>query len=176
MLPKRSQRYLALLLKPIVLPALAIALPAWPLLAAACAIPVIGVMAIPILLLISVLLLYTVAWICYLFLARRTFQRRGRNAPPMVAAQHLPLCPHQPDPVRQSRPRRLPIHRPAFRIVFPAIFDWSYRRIMVIGTTKGSRVVKEGIPYGSPSRGKTSRRLLSPPTPPPPNTPTAAVV
>ncbi|EST08021.1 hypothetical protein PSEUBRA_002416 [Kalmanozyma brasiliensis GHG001] len=153
-LPKRSQRYLALLLKPIVLPALAIALPAWPLLAAACAIPVIGVMAIPILLLISVLLLYAVAWICYLFLAQKDLPATWTNAHRWSPRN---ICPFVPiNPIRCAKVDLAAFRYvvTAFRILFPAIFDWSYRRMMVIGTTKGSRVVKEGILYGSPSRGK----------------------
>lgn len=153
-LPKRSQRYLALLLKPIVLPALAIALPAWPLLAAACAIPVIGVMAIPILLLISVLLLYAVAWICYLFLAQKDLPATWTNAHRWSPRNFCPFLPINPIRCAKVDLAAFRYTVTAFRIIFPAIFDWSYRRIMVIGTTKGSRVVKEGILYGSPSRGK----------------------
>ncbi|SPO28620.1 uncharacterized protein UTRI_04498 [Ustilago trichophora] len=153
-LPKRSQRYLALLLKPIVLPALAIALPAWPLLAAACAIPVIGVMAIPILLLISVLLLYVVAWICYLFLAQKDLPATWTNVHRWSPRSFAPFLPINPIRCAKVDLAAFRYTLTAFRIIFPAIFDWSYRRIMVIGTTKGSRVVKEGILYGSPSRGK----------------------
>lgn len=153
-LPKRSQRYLALLLKPVVLPALVIALPAWPLLAAACAIPVIGVMAIPILLLISVLLLYAVAWICYLFLAQKDLPATWTNAHRWSPRNFAPFLPINPIRCAKVDLAAFRYTVTAFRIVFPAIFDWSYRRIMVIGTTKGSRVVKEGILYGSPSRGK----------------------
>ncbi|KAJ1033911.1 hypothetical protein NDA16_000119 [Ustilago loliicola] len=153
-LPKRSQRYLALLLKPIVLPALAIALPAWPPLAAACAIPVIGVMAIPILLLISVLLLYAVAWICYLFLAQKDLPATWTNAHRWSPRNFCPFLPINPIRCAKVDLAAFRYTVTAFRIIFPAIFDWSYRRIMVIGTTKGSRVVKEGILYGSPSRGK----------------------
>ncbi|SPO28107.1 uncharacterized protein UTRI_04498_B [Ustilago trichophora] len=153
-LPKRSQRYLALLLKPIVLPALAIALPAWPLLAAACAIPVVGVMAIPILLLISVLLLYVVAWICYLFLAQKDLPATWTNVHRWSPRNFAPFLPINPIRCAKVDLAAFRYTLTAFRIIFPAIFDWSYRRIMVIGTTKGSRVVKEGILYGSPSRGK----------------------
>lgn len=152
--PKRSQRYLALLLKPIVLPALAVALPAWPLLAAACAIPVIGVMAIPILLLVSVLLLYAVAWICYLFLAQKDLPATWTNVHRWSPRNFCPFLPINPIRCAKVDLAAFRYTVTAFRIVFPAIFDWSYRRIMVIGTTKGSRVVKEGILYGSPSRGK----------------------
>lgn len=153
-LPKRSQRYFALILKPIVLPALAVALPAWPLLAAACAIPVIGVMAIPILLLISVLLLYAVAWICYLFLAQKDLPATWTNAHRWSPRNIAPFVPINPIRCAKVDLAAFRYTVTAFRIIFPAIFDWSYRRIMVIGTTKGSRVVKEGILYGSPSRGK----------------------
>ncbi|KIS68209.1 uncharacterized protein UMAG_03789 [Mycosarcoma maydis] len=153
-LPKRSQRVLALILKPIVLPALAIALPAWPLLAAACAIPVIGVMAIPILLLISVLLLYAVAWICYLFLAQKDLPATWTNARRWSPRNFFPFVPINPIRCAKVDLAAFRYTLTAFRLIFPAIFDWSYRRIMVIGTTKGSRVVKEGILYGSPSRGK----------------------
>ncbi|CDU25319.1 uncharacterized protein SPSC_05153 [Sporisorium scitamineum] len=153
-LPKRSQRILALLLKPIVLPALALALPAWPLLAAACAIPVIGVMAIPILLLISVLLLYAVAWICYLFWAQKDLPATWMNARRWSPRNFLPFVPINPIRCAKVDLAAFRYVVTTFRIIFPAIFDWSYRRIMVIGTTKGSRVVKEGILYGSPSRGK----------------------
>ncbi|SNX85204.1 uncharacterized protein MEPE_03913 [Melanopsichium pennsylvanicum] len=153
-LPKRSQRYLALLLKPVVLPALAIALPAWPLLAAACAIPVIGVMAIPILLLISILLLYAVAWMCYLLLAQNDLPATWTNAHRWSPRNFCPFLPLNPIRCAKVDLAAFRYTLTAFRIFFPAIFDWSYRRIMVIGTTKGSRVVKEGILYGSPSRGK----------------------
>lgn len=154
MLPKRSQRYLALLLKPVVIPALALALPAWPLLAVACAIPVIGVMAIPILLLISVLLLYAIAWICYLFLAQRDLPATWTNVHRWSPRNFCPFLPINPIRCAKVDLAAFRYTVTAFRLVFPAIFDWSYRRIMVIGTTKGSRVVKEGILYGSPSRGK----------------------
>ncbi|SPC62734.1 uncharacterized protein UHOD_05763 [Ustilago sp. UG-2017b] len=153
-LPKRSQRYIALILKPIVLPALAIAMPAWPLLAAACAIPVIGVMAIPILLLISVLLLYVVTWICYLFLAQKDLPATWTNTHRWSPRNFCPFLPINPIRCAKVDLAACRYTVTAFRIIFPAIFDWSYRRIMVIGTTKGSRVVKEGILYGSPSRGK----------------------
>lgn len=153
-LPKRTQRAFALLLKPLVLPALAIALPAWPLLAAACAIPVIGVMAIPILLLISVLLLYVIAWICYLFLAQRDLPATWTNAHRWSPRNFFPFVPINPIRCAKVDLAAFRYTVTAFRLIFPAIFDWSYRRIMVIGTTKGSRVVKEGILYGSPSRGK----------------------
>ncbi|TKY89924.1 hypothetical protein EX895_001221 [Sporisorium graminicola] len=153
-LPKRSQRIFALLLKPIVLPALVLALPAWPLLAAACAIPVIGVMAIPILLLISVLLLYVLAWICYLFLAQKDLPATWTNARRWSPRSLLPFVPINPVRCAKVDLAAFRYVVTAFRVVFPAVFDWSYRRIMVIGTTKGSRVVKEGILYGSPARGK----------------------
>ncbi|SJX64039.1 uncharacterized protein SRS1_14694 [Sporisorium reilianum f. sp. reilianum] len=166
-LPKRSQRILALLLKPIVLPALALALPAWLLLAAACAVPVIGVMAIPILLLMSVLLLYAVAWMCYLLLAQKDLPATWTNARPWSPRNMVPFVPLNPVRCAKVDLAAFRYVVTAFRIVFPAIFDWSYRRIMVIGTTKGSRVVKEGILYGSPSRGKRLDVYL--PADPPPS-------
>lgn len=167
-LPKHSQRFFALVLKPVVLPALALALPAWPLLAAACAIPIIGVMAIPILLLISVLLLYAVAWICYLFLAQKDLPATWTNAHRWSPRNFCPFLPLNPIRCAKVDLAAFRYTVTAFRIIFPAIFDWSYRRIMVIGTTKGSRVVKEGILYGSPSRGKRLDVYLPADAPSPP--------
>lgn len=153
-LPKRSQRYLGFVLKPVILPVVVVGLGGWPVVALLCAVPVVGVMAIPILLLMSVCLLYAVAWTSYLLLAQKDLPAAWSHARSWSPRNFAPFVPISPVRCAKVDLAALRYTLTAVGIVFPAIFDWSYRRIMVIGTTKGSRVVKEGILYGSPSRGK----------------------
>ena len=161
--PRSAQRYVGALLKPLLFPFIALGLPLWPILAAACAVPIIGVMAIPLLLLLSLALLYAIAWLAYLVLAQLDLPLTPRPWSPRNILPFLPISPLRCAKVDLAAIRYASA---AVRIAFPAVFDWSYRRVMVLGTQKGARVVKEGILYGSPVSGKRLD-VYMPPTPVP---------
>ncbi|SPO42305.1 uncharacterized protein PSFLO_07788 [Pseudozyma flocculosa] len=151
---KASQRYLAALLKPLLVPTVIFGLPTWPILAATCAVPIIGVMAIPLLILLSVALLYAIAWLAYLFLAQPDLPPSGPRHDGGRSRTSHPFSPLSPIRCAKVDLATLRYAITAVRIAFPAVFDWSYRRVMVLGTPKGASSLKEGIVYGSPSSHK----------------------
>ncbi|KAN0061120.1 hypothetical protein ACQY0O_006855 [Thecaphora frezii] len=160
--PKTSQRYIAALLKLVLVPTIFFGLPVWPFLAATCAVPVIGVMAIPLLILLSVALLYAIAWLAYLFLAQPDLPAAWTSNRRWSIKNFAPFLPLSPVRCAKVDLAAFRYAITAVRIAIPAVFDWSYRRVMVLGTQKGASVVKEGILYGSPVGGKRLDVYLPP--------------
>jgi hypothetical protein len=147
--------FLRVLLMPVIL----IGVPAWPIVGLLCAVPIVGIFAIPLFILLTLLLLYSVAWFSYLVLAQ---------ADPPASSQHGSLAPYLPF-LPYSPVRCLKINWAAFmyasstvRVALPAVLDWSYRRIMVLGTQGGGGIVKENILYGSSQRNKRLDVYLPP--------------
>ncbi|PWN48057.1 alpha/beta-hydrolase [Violaceomyces palustris] len=157
-LPKGLPKLLGTFLKASLIPTVAFGLLLWPLLAALSAIPIVGVVAIPVLLLLSIILLYSISWLSYLSLAQP-------DLPSSWSSRRISFTPFLPySPVRCVKVVVASFNYviTAINIIIPAVFDWSYRRVMVLGTQKGSKIVKEGILYGSPTPGKRLDIYLPP--------------
>lgn len=139
MVSKGVSRLVATFLRVLLLPVICIGIPLWPILGALCAVPLIGIFTIPLFLLTTLLLLYSVAWFSYLVLAQADPPASVQRG---ALANYLPFLPYSPL-------RCLKINWAAFlyasstiRVVVPAILDWSYRRVMVLGTQGGGGIVK----------------------------------
>ncbi|CAO1613400.1 unnamed protein product [Sympodiomycopsis kandeliae] len=153
----RISRWTATFLRLALTPVLLFGVPAWPFLAISCAIPIISLATIPLFLLLSLLLLYSISWFTYLVLAQA-------DAPSLDTGRtrFLPFLPYSPSKCVKVTWATVVYSATALRLALPAALDWSYRRVMVLGTAAGSAVVKEGILYGSPSQGKRLDVYLPP--------------
>ncbi|KAK9895047.1 alpha/beta-hydrolase [Cystobasidium minutum MCA 4210] len=95
-------------------------------------IPFVGFLALPTLLATSVYLLYGTTWLCYAFLSPQA---------------RLPYSPKRCYKICREAARWL---YEAYRLNAPALaMDWSYRRVMVLGSKSRDHIIKENIPYGS---------------------------
>lgn len=85
------------------------------------------------------MLLYSIAWFSYLLLAQA-------DPPASVAAgttgAYLPFLPYSPMRCLKINWAAFLYATTALRVALPAVLDWSYRRVMVLGTKGGDNVVK----------------------------------
>lgn len=99
---------------------------------------------IPIFIGLSCLLLYSLSWFTYLVLAQADAPTIKSNT-----SRFLPFLPYAPAKCVKVTWASLQYSLTATKLAFPALLDWSYRRVMILGTAAGSSVVREGILYGS---------------------------
>ncbi|PWN38379.1 uncharacterized protein FA14DRAFT_159976 [Meira miltonrushii] len=154
--------WVATFLRVSLLPVICIGAPLWPIVGLLCAVPVIGIFAIPLFLLLTLLLLYSVAWFSYLLLAQAdppASSKQGTFAP------YLPFLPYSPLRCLKINWAALLYASSAVKVALPAVLDWSYRRVMVLGTQGGGGIVKENILYGSSSPNKRLDIYLPPSAP-----------
>lgn len=103
-----------------------------PLLVLCVFIPFVGFLALPTLLAVSVYLLYGTTWLCYLLLSPQA---------------RLPYSPKRCYKICREAARWL---YEAYRLNAPALaMDWSYRRVMVLGSKSREQIIRDNIPYGS---------------------------
>lgn len=153
----RLSRWTASFLRLALTPVLLLGVPAWPFLALSCAVPFLSLVTVPLFILLSLLLLYSISWFTYLVLAQA-------DAPSLDSSRtrFLPFLPYSPSKCVKVTWATLVYSATAFKLALPAALDWSYRRVMVLGTAAGSAVVKEGILYGSPPQDKRLDVYLPP--------------
>lgn len=134
--PGRLGRVVADVLRMILIPTLVIAVPLWFMLVALTPIPVFCVVALPLLLLDTLVVSYSVVWLVYLALAQTdpppSATPPGRNwlrrlVDGLVNA--TPLLPYRPSRVITITWYTLQCAIQVVRVFFPAIFDWSYRYV-----------------------------------------------
>ncbi|PWN44548.1 alpha/beta-hydrolase [Ceraceosorus guamensis] len=143
----RISRLVASFLRIVLVPTILFGVPLWPFLGLLCAVPFVGIITIPLFLLLSVLLLYSIAWFSYLLLAQAD--------PPasISASSYLPFLPYSPMRCLKVNWAAFQYATTAVTVVIPAVLDWSYRRVMVLGSKGAEGIVKEGIDYGSQTPG-----------------------
>ena len=107
----------------------------------------LALVTIPIFIGLTVLLPYASSWYAYLLLAQ-TDDPRGHS-------RRLPFLPYSPTRCIKVTYAALQYAATAVQLTLPAALDWSYRRVMVLGTAAGNAVVKEGIVYDE----STNKRL-----------------
>lgn len=102
-----------------------VGLPLWPILVVSCVVPPLAMLSFPVLLLDTLLVAYSIAWLTYLLLAP------SDAAPFAHSSNHKLLLPY--DPLQVARTNRLALRYVSqmFRLVVPAIFDWPYRYVCV---------------------------------------------
>ena len=135
--PPRLSRWTANFLRASLLPVIAIGVPTWPILAISCAIPFVSLVTIPLFLGLSLLLVYSLSWFTYLILAQADAPHSDSTLTRM-----LPFLPYSPLKCLKVTWASFLYSSTAIRLVLPAVLDWSYRRVMVLGTTAGAAVVK----------------------------------
>ncbi|UZJ54327.1 hypothetical protein CBS101457_003647 [Exobasidium rhododendri] len=155
-------------LRVVLIPLILVGIPVWPILGLLCIVPIIGIITIPLFLLLTILLLYSVAWFSYLTLA----QADPPGIKDGIITTFLPFLPYSPLRCLKVNWAAALYAISACRVVLPAILDWSYRRVMVLGT-QGGGIVKENILYGSPHPGKRLDIYLPPSKQPAPDLPYA---
>lgn len=155
-------RWVATFLRVSLLPVICIGAPLWPIIGLSCAVPVIGIFAIPLFLLLTLLLLYSVAWFSYLLLAQADPPASSKQG---TLAPYLPFLPFSPLRCLKINWAALLYASSAIKVALPAVLDWSYRRVMVLGTQGGGGIVKENILYGSSSPNKRLDIYLPPSSP-----------
>lgn len=148
--PSRFSRWTARFLRVSLLPAILIGVPLWPILAISCAVPFLALVTIPLFILLSLFLVYSLSWFTYLVLAQADAPVSERSR----LANVLPFLPYSPLKCLKVTWASLLYSSAAIRLLLPAVLDWSYRRVMVLGTTAGAAVVTEGILYGPAENGK----------------------
>lgn len=154
--------WVATFLRVSLLPVICIGAPLWPIVGLLCAVPVIGIFAIPLFLLLTLLLLYSVAWFSYLLLAQADPPASSKQG---TLAPYLPFLPYSPLRCLKINWAALLYASSAIKVALPAVLDWSYRRVMVLGTQGGGGIVKENILYGSSSPNKRLDIYLPPSSP-----------
>lgn len=152
--PPRLSRWAARFLRVALLPVILIGVPTWPILAITCLVPFLSLVTIPLFVALSALLVYSLSWFTYLVLAQA-------DAPTSQSAltKVFPFLPYSPVKCLKVTWASFLYSATALRLVFPAILDWSYRRVMVLGTTAGAAVVKEGILYSAATATTSEKRL-----------------
>lgn len=157
--PGRLSRWTARFIRVSLLPVICIGVPIWPLLAFFCIVPILSLLTIPLFVFLSAVLVYSLCWFTYLVFAQT-------DAPPSDSAfvRVLPFLPYSPLKCFQVTRASFLYTSVALRLVFPAVLDWGYRRVMVLGTQAGAAVVKEGILYGPPPSDKRLDVYLPPAT------------
>ncbi len=211
--PSHVSRLVAFFLRVLLVPLVLVGLPLWPLLALSCAVPVVALFTIPLFLLLTVLLLYSVAWLSYLVLAQSDVpppagallhasassgsisgggggsgaqsgesKTAAAGTTQTTAYHHLPFLPYSPLRCLKVNWAAAQYGVALLRLALPAVFDWSYRRVMLLGTqqqqsasSKAGRstsgngnagiIVKENILYGSPFPNKRLDVYLPPAKP-----------
>jgi hypothetical protein len=93
---------------------------------------------IPLFLLLTVLLLYSVAWFSYLTLAQADPPSSAKSG---TITLFLPFLPYSPLRCLKVNWAAAQYAMSAIKVVLPAVLDWSYRRVMVLGT-QGGGIVK----------------------------------
>ena len=93
---------------------------------------------IPLFLLLTVLLFYSVAWFSYLILAQADPPASSQNG---SIAPFLPFLPYSPLRCLKVNWAAALYASSAIKVALPAVLDWSYRRVMVLGT-QGGGIVK----------------------------------
>ncbi|KAK0553413.1 hypothetical protein OC861_001259 [Tilletia horrida] len=157
--PTRISRFVAAFLRVSLLPIIAFGLPTWPILALLCAIPFVSVFVFPFFLALTLALMYAIAWFSYLILAQSDPPyRRALGG----GASYLPFLPYSPMRCLKINWVAFIYATTALRVAIPAVLDWSYRRVIVLGTQAGAGIVKEGVLYGSPYPGKRLDIYLPP--------------
>lgn len=163
--PGTLSRWVARLARLVLGPVILAAVPAWPVLALSCAVPFLSLLTIPAFIALSVILLYALAWYTYLVLAQADAQVQGggpSDGSSATAHRWLPLLPLSPLKCARVTWAAIQYALCAAQLALPTLLDWSYRRVMVLGTAAGSAIVKEGILYGSASPGKRLDVYLPP--------------
>lgn len=155
--PRALSRWTGNFLRLALLPVLLLGVPTWPILALSCVVPFLSLITVPLFILLSLLLLYSISWFTYLVLAQADAPSSHNGA-----NRFLPFLPYSPSKCVKVTWATLIYSATALKLALPAALDWSYRRVMVLGTAAGSAVVKEGILYGSPSPGKRLDVYLPP--------------
>lgn len=114
------------------LPVLLVGVPLWPVLVLSCATPLVA-LALPLALLDTALVAYAVAWLAYLAAGQH---RAARPSPDGLflsllrsTAGSLPSLPVHPVRVLRVDAAALAYLVQASRVLFPAVFDWSYRSV-----------------------------------------------
>ncbi|PWN92966.1 alpha/beta-hydrolase [Acaromyces ingoldii] len=143
----RISRWVGAFLRAVLMPLIVFGIPAWPVLGVLCAVPVIGIVTIPLFLLLTVLLLYAIAWFSYLVLAQADPPSSSQSG---YLGGYLPFLPFSPVRCLKINWATLLYATAAAKVALPAVFDWCYRRVMVLGTQGGGGIVRENILYGSP--------------------------
>lgn len=131
-------RLVATFLRVLLLPVIFIGIPLWPVLGLLCAVPIIGIITIPLFILTTALLLYAVAWFSYLVLAQAdppASSQSGHLSP------YLPFLPYSPIRCLKINWAAFLYATTAVRIAVPSVLDWSYRRVMVLGTQGGGGAI-----------------------------------
>jgi len=167
--PSPISRLVAAFLRVSLLPVIFFGVPAWPFLALLCAIPVVSVFVFPFFLGLTLVLMYAIAWFSYLILAQSDPPHRAS-----VGSGYLPFLPYSPMRCLKINWAAFIYATTALRVAIPAVLDWSYRRVIVLGTQAGAGIVKEGILYGSPYPGKRLDIYLPPNYSPPSQSSSAA--
>ncbi|KAE8261376.1 hypothetical protein A4X03_0g3309 [Tilletia caries] len=165
----RTSRFVAAFLRVSLLPVIAFGLPTWPILALLCTVPFVSVFIFPFFLALTAVLMYAVAWFSYLILAQSDPPLRSSGN----GARYLPFLPYSPMRCLKINWAAFLYATTALRVAIPAVLDWSYRRVIVLGTQAGAGIVKEGVLYGSPYPGKRLDIYLPPNHVPPTQTSSA---
>ncbi|CAO1635656.1 unnamed protein product [Parajaminaea phylloscopi] len=147
--PGTLSRWTARFLRVSLLPVILVGVPAWPVLALLCVVPLLSLLTIPLFVALSAVLVYSLSWFTYLVLAQADAPSSGS-----ALVRVLPFLPYSPLKCLKVTWASFLYSSVALRLAFPAILDWSYRRVVVLGTAAGAAVVKEGILYGDPAAGK----------------------
>lgn len=135
------------LLKTSLLLTLPLVLLSTPLLLLCVFIPFVGFLALPSVLTCSVYLLYGTTWLCYSFLSPQS---------------KLPYSPKRCYKVCREVSRWL---YEAYRLNIAGLaMDWSYKRVMVLGSKARDQIIRENIPYGSYKGNKKLDVYLPPST------------
>jgi acetyl esterase/lipase len=121
---------------------------------------------VPLFILLTVLLMYSIAWLSYLMLAQDDPPASsvssilspaldGTPAAPTMTKNYLPFLPFSPLRCVKVNWAALQYAATVLRVAVPTVFDWCYRRLMVVGApNRGGLLVKENILYGSPFPNK----------------------
>lgn len=126
-------------LRVLLLPVICVGVPAWPIVGILCAVPLVGIFAIPLFLFLTLLLLYSVAWFSYLLLAQADPPASSQQG---ALSPYLPFLPYSPMRCLKINWAALMYASSAVKVAVPAVLDWSYRRVMVLGTQGGGGIVK----------------------------------
>lgn len=85
------------------------------------------------------LLLYSIAWFSYLILAQADPPSSAGGG---LAGAYLPFLPYSPMRCLKINWAAFLYASTALRVALPAVLDWSYRRVMVLGTKGGAGIIK----------------------------------
>lgn len=132
----RTSAFVSSFLRLLLIPIIVVGIPTWPILFLLSFVPILGVLALPLLLSLSLLLFYSIPWFSYLLLAQASPPSSLHSNP------YLPFLPYSPKRCAKVNWVALQYCRTAISVGFPAVLDWCYRRVMMLGTQGGRGVVK----------------------------------